>query len=74
MLLVRVEIGTGIFDPDKMIQCQSQVPTSSGPVGLSTGQATLVSCNRILNFLKSDWIIISITLGNGCFRLIAWFA
>ena len=54
MLLVRVEIGTGIFDPDKMIQCQSQVLTSSGPVGLSTGQTTLVNCERIINFLKTN--------------------
>src|SRR5260370_28952565 len=54
MLLVRVELGTGIFDPDKMIQCQAQVLTPSGPVGLSTGQATLVSCDRILTFLKTD--------------------
>jgi energy-coupling factor transporter ATP-binding protein EcfA2 len=54
MLLIRVEIGTGIFDPDKIIQCQPQVFTAQGPVGLSTGQATLVNCDRILNFLKTD--------------------
>jgi ABC-type multidrug transport system ATPase subunit/pSer/pThr/pTyr-binding forkhead associated (FHA) protein len=54
MLLVRVEIGSGIFDPDKMIQCQSQVITSSGPIGLSTGQATLVNCDRIINYLKTN--------------------
>ena len=54
MLLVRVEIGTGIFDPDKMIQCQSQVITSSGPIGLSSGQTTLVNCDRIINFLKTN--------------------
>ena len=54
MLLIRFEIGTGIFDPDKMIQCQPQVLTSSGSIGLSTGQSTLVSCDRILNFLKTD--------------------
>ncbi len=54
MLLVRVEIGTGIFDPDKMIQCQSQVLTSSGSIGISTGQTTLVNCDRIINFLKTN--------------------
>ncbi len=54
MLLIRVEIGTGIFDPDKIIQCQPQVFTAQGPVGLSTGRTTLVSCDRILNFLKTD--------------------
>jgi ABC-type multidrug transport system ATPase subunit/pSer/pThr/pTyr-binding forkhead associated (FHA) protein len=54
MLLIRVEIGSGIFDPDKIIKCQSQIITPSGPIGLSSGQATLVSCDRILNFLKTD--------------------
>ncbi|HWZ17475.1 MAG TPA: FHA domain-containing protein, partial [Ktedonobacteraceae bacterium] len=54
MLLVRVEIGTGIFDPNKMIQCQSQVLTSSGPIGLTSGQTTLVNCDRIINFLKTN--------------------
>lgn len=54
MLLVRVEIGTGIFDPNTIVQCQPQILTSSGPVGLSSAKAGLVSCDNIVNFLKTD--------------------
>jgi ABC-type multidrug transport system ATPase subunit/pSer/pThr/pTyr-binding forkhead associated (FHA) protein len=66
VLLVRFEIGTGIFDQNKVVQCTPQIiqtvvvtnpanPTGSQPLGINTqGKNAPVDCNRIVNFLKTD--------------------
>jgi len=65
-LMVRFEIGTGIFDQSKVVQCSPQIiqttvltnpanPTGSQPLGIDTrGNNNPVDCNRIFNFLKND--------------------
>ncbi len=62
-LLFRFEVGTGLFDTNKVVQCAPQIFTSSaisatnptGALGINTnGKNNLVDCNRIVNFLKTD--------------------
>jgi hypothetical protein len=66
VLLVRFEVGTGIFDQNKVVQCSPQIiqtvvmtnansPASPQPLGINTqGGSGPVDCNRIVNFLKTD--------------------
>jgi ABC-type multidrug transport system ATPase subunit/pSer/pThr/pTyr-binding forkhead associated (FHA) protein len=63
VLLVRFEVGVGIFDTNKVVQCAPQIFTSSaisatnptGALGINTnGKNNLVDCNRIVNFLQTD--------------------
>ncbi len=53
MLLVRFEIGPGVFDPNNLVLCQPQILTAAGPVGIAA-RAGSVSCNQILAFLQSN--------------------
>jgi len=67
ILLVRAEVGTGIFDANKVVQCAPQIfqttvatnpgapAGSSQPLGIDThGKSDSVDCNRIITFLKTD--------------------
>src|SRR3989440_670083 len=67
VLIVRAEIGAGIFDSNKVVLCaphifQTTVTTnpreqagSSQPLGINTnGNNDTVDCNRIVSFLKTD--------------------
>lgn len=57
VVIVRAEIGTGIFDSTNVVQCRPQVFTSTSPVpiGLTNMKATdTVDCARIQNFLQND--------------------
>ncbi len=67
ILLVRAEVGTGIFDSNKIVQCapqifQSTIATnpaapagSSQPLGIDThGKTDAIDCNRVVTFLKTD--------------------
>ncbi len=63
VLLVRFEVGVGIFDTNKVVQCAPQIFTSSAvsatnpadALGINTnGKNNLVDCNRIISFLKTD--------------------
>jgi ABC-type multidrug transport system ATPase subunit/pSer/pThr/pTyr-binding forkhead associated (FHA) protein len=53
MLLVRFEIGVGVFEPNNIVQCRPQVASATGPIGVpgSIGQA--VNCDQIVTFLKT---------------------
>ncbi|HZU70460.1 MAG TPA: FHA domain-containing protein [Ktedonobacteraceae bacterium] len=56
MLLVRFEIGGGILSPGNIVQCQTEIITSSGPLALpniSTLPPT-VDCSQIVTFLNTD--------------------
>jgi ABC-type multidrug transport system ATPase subunit/pSer/pThr/pTyr-binding forkhead associated (FHA) protein len=60
-LLVRVEVGPGIFDANKVVQCTPQIPVQvsrtnpTGFLGINTnGKTDNVDCNRIISFLKHD--------------------
>src|SRR5713226_3656267 len=56
MLMVRFEIGGGIFDPNSIVQCRTQILTSSGPLALPgiSNVADLVDCKQVVNFLTTD--------------------
>jgi ABC-type multidrug transport system ATPase subunit/pSer/pThr/pTyr-binding forkhead associated (FHA) protein len=63
MLLVRFEVGTGLFDANNVVSCTPHIFTSSavsqtnptGLLGIDTqGKSTSVDCGRIVNFLKND--------------------
>jgi ABC-type multidrug transport system ATPase subunit/pSer/pThr/pTyr-binding forkhead associated (FHA) protein len=63
VLLFRFEVGAGLFDTNKVVQCTPRIFTSSaisatnpsGALGINTnGNNNLVDCNRIINFLKTD--------------------
>jgi ABC-type multidrug transport system ATPase subunit/pSer/pThr/pTyr-binding forkhead associated (FHA) protein/ABC-type multidrug transport system permease subunit len=53
MLLVRFEIGPGVFTANNIVQCQPQVLTNAGPVGIPATTGT-VSCDQIQTFLKTS--------------------
>ncbi len=62
MLLIRFEVGAGIFDANKVVQCAPRIsttkialpPQSGGIIGLNTGKNDVVDCNKILTYLKTD--------------------
>jgi ABC-type multidrug transport system ATPase subunit/pSer/pThr/pTyr-binding forkhead associated (FHA) protein len=55
VLMVRFEIGTGVFDANKLVQCQTQILTTSGPLALpQASQTALIDCSQVLTFLKND--------------------
>jgi energy-coupling factor transporter ATP-binding protein EcfA2 len=53
MLLVRFEIGPGVFEPNNIVLCQPQIFTAAGPIGLANQNGS-ISCDRIATFLKTD--------------------
>ncbi|HJT55099.1 MAG TPA: FHA domain-containing protein, partial [Ktedonobacteraceae bacterium] len=56
MLLVRFEIGQGLFDPNSIVQCRTQILTTAGPLpipGLSD-RSYLVNCDAAVNFLQNN--------------------
>ena len=53
MLLIRFEIGGGVFEPNNVVLCQSQIITAAGPVGIAAKTGS-VSCDQIVTFLKTD--------------------
>jgi ABC transport system ATP-binding/permease protein len=62
-LLIRLEVGTGIFDANNVVQCVPSILTASaksatnpaGSLGIpATGGNGFVSCNSIVNFLKTN--------------------
>ena len=60
ILLIRIEVGQGIFDANNVVQCRPQIPmpvsstTPTGFLGINTGSTDLIGCNRIVSFLKHD--------------------
>jgi ABC transport system ATP-binding/permease protein len=62
MLMVRFEVGGGIFDTNKIVQCTPRIFSSSavsstnpnGSLGINTSGNAPIDCNRIVNFLKND--------------------
>ncbi|MFL5655992.1 MAG: ABC transporter permease, partial [Ktedonobacteraceae bacterium] len=67
VLIVRAEVGAGIFDSNKVVLCAPQIfqttvttnpqtpAGSSQPLGINTnGNNASVDCNRIVSFLKTD--------------------
>jgi ABC-type multidrug transport system ATPase subunit/pSer/pThr/pTyr-binding forkhead associated (FHA) protein/biopolymer transport protein ExbD len=55
VLMVRFEVGAGIFDANKLVQCSTQIITASGPLALPQAQKTQqVNCDAVVTFLKND--------------------
>ncbi|GHO84420.1 FHA domain-containing protein [Dictyobacter formicarum] len=55
VLMVRFEVGAGVFDANKLTQCRTQILTSSGPLALPQAQRTeLIDCQQVLHFLNTD--------------------
>lgn len=55
VLMVRFEVGAGIFNADQLVQCRTQILTSAGPLALpQANQSETIACQQVLNFLKSD--------------------
>ncbi|HET9920347.1 MAG TPA: ABC transporter permease, partial [Ktedonobacteraceae bacterium] len=61
MLLVRFEVGAGVFDATNVVQCAPSIQTSlvqtqTGFVGLNTTSSSPVDCNRIKTYLTNDTV------------------
>ena len=55
VLTIRSQLGTGVFDANKVVQCRTQILTSSGPLTLPQAQKSeQINCNAVLTFLKND--------------------
>jgi hypothetical protein len=55
VLMVRFEVGPGVFNANNLVQCRTQVLTSSGPLALPQAQQTeQIDCSQVLTFLKND--------------------
>ena len=63
ILLLRFEVGTGLFNANNVVQCTPRIFTSTavsasnptGVLGINTqGQNAAVDCSRIVSFLQSD--------------------
>ncbi len=63
MLLVRFEVGAGLFNTANVVQCTPHIFASSavsptnptGILGISTqGQNSPIACDRVINFLTND--------------------
>ena len=56
MVLARAELGTDIFNANKIVQCTPQIFTAAGPLalpGIST-QDHVISCDRVVDFLQHN--------------------
>ena len=55
VLMLRFEIGTGIFNAGTLVQCRTQILTSAGPLALPQAQhQELIGCQQALTFLKTS--------------------
>lgn len=53
VIMLRFEIGTGIFDANTVTQCRTQIITASGAVTLPQAQRSLVTdCQNALTYLR----------------------
>jgi ABC-type multidrug transport system ATPase subunit/pSer/pThr/pTyr-binding forkhead associated (FHA) protein len=53
--MVRYEIGTGIFDADKVVFCRTQIFTKSGPIALPEAQKNeTIKCDKVKTFLDDN--------------------
>ncbi len=55
VLMVRFEVGAGVFDANNLVQCRTQIITSSGPIALPQAQQTeSIDCQQVLTFLANN--------------------
>ncbi|GER89474.1 hypothetical protein KDW_36360 [Dictyobacter vulcani] len=55
VLMVRFEVGAGVFDANKLTQCRTQILTNAGPLALPQAkQVELIDCQKVMDFLHTD--------------------
>jgi len=56
VLMLRFEVGPGIFDGNKLVQCNTQILTPSGPLVLpqQMSQGAQVDCQAVYSFLQTN--------------------
>ncbi len=55
VLMLRFEIGTGVFDANKLVRCSTQILTPSGPLALPQAQSsTTIDCSQVVAFLQTN--------------------
>lgn len=55
VLMVRFEVGPGVFDAGSLVQCRTQILTSAGPLALPQAQQTeQIDCQQVLTFLQTN--------------------
>ncbi len=55
VLMVRFEVGAGVFNASSLVQCRTQILTSSGPLALPQARQTeQIDCQPVLTFLQTD--------------------
>ncbi len=55
VLMVRFEIGTGVFNANALTQCRTTILTSSGSLALPQASSTdQVDCSQVVTFLKNN--------------------
>lgn len=55
VVMVRFEIGAGVFDPGNLVQCRTQIFTSNGPLALpQSQQSAMIDCGQVLTFLQNN--------------------
>lgn len=55
VLMANYGIGQDLFRADKVVTCQSQLLTKTGPLSIpNTGQGQKINCNRVMDFLQHD--------------------
>ncbi|HEU5381442.1 MAG TPA: ABC transporter permease [Ktedonobacteraceae bacterium] len=57
MLLVRFEIGSGIFNADQVVRCAPQIVTTTGPLAIPKAEpdsTQTINCSVVQNFLKEN--------------------
>ncbi|MEO7003222.1 MAG: ATP-binding cassette domain-containing protein, partial [Ktedonobacterales bacterium] len=55
VVMLRFQIGAGIFNADQLTNCRTQVITPSGPLALPQAQHSIsVNCQAVIAFLKTN--------------------
>ncbi|HKV57571.1 MAG TPA: ABC transporter permease, partial [Ktedonobacteraceae bacterium] len=55
VLMVRFEVGQGVFNANSLVQCRTQVLTSTGPLALPQAQqAEQIDCQQVVTFLHTN--------------------
>ncbi|HET8844670.1 MAG TPA: FHA domain-containing protein, partial [Ktedonobacteraceae bacterium] len=55
VLMVRFEVGAGVFDANNLVMCSTRALTPSGPLVLPQAQQSdLIACSQVLTFLHEN--------------------
>lgn len=55
VLMVRFEVGEGVFNSNQLVQCRTQLLTPSGPLVLPEARTIeSIDCSHVLSFLRKD--------------------